>query len=102
MADKRTGILFILLILFCILTTGFYDQVFDENNFSEKIQTLKDGCDDLDHSICKIKELWGVIHSEQTLRPITGFYFHEILEKASLESYAFLSFFTYRAPPIRF
>ena len=97
---KKAGILFLFFILCGILTTGLYDQAFDDNLFSEKAQVLKDGYEDLDYSICKIKELLGGIHCFQTLGIVTSFYFHEILEKISFESSSFPLFFTYRAPPI--
>jgi hypothetical protein len=99
MRSKREGILFLIFILFCILATGFYDRVLDDNNLSEEAQISKDGYEDFDYSICKIKDLLGGIHSFQALRLVTGFYFIEILEKASFESHLFLSFFSYRGPP---
>ena len=40
MRSKREGILFLIFILFCILATGFYDRVFDDNNFSEEDANL--------------------------------------------------------------
>ena len=38
---KREGFLFLIFLLCCILTTGFFDQAFDDNNFSEKDQILQ-------------------------------------------------------------
>lgn len=102
MRGKREGILFLIFILFCILATGFYDRVLDDNNFSEEDQISEDGYGDSDYSLCKIKDLSGGIHSFQTLRLVIGFYFHEIVEKAPFEISSFLSFFTYRAPPVKF
>lgn len=101
MISKREGTLFLIFILSCILATGFYDQVFDDNNFSETDQICEDGCQDFDYSLCKIKGLLGGFHNFQTLRPVTSFYFLEILKKASFENSSFLSFFTYRAPPVK-
>ena len=101
MISKRKGTLFLIFILLGILATGFYDQVFDDDDFSETDQICEDGCQGLDHSPCKIKGFLGGIHHFQTLRPATSFYFLEIFEKASLESSSFLSFFAYRAPPVK-
>ena len=102
MRGKREGILFLISILLGILATGFYDRAFDDNNFSEEDQICQDGDKTCSYSLCKIKDLLGGIHSSQTLRLGTGFYFNEILEKASFESSSFLSFFTYWAPPVKF
>jgi hypothetical protein len=99
---KREGFLFLIFILFGILTTGFYDQAFDYDNFSEIDQISKDGNEDFDNSLCHIKELLGGIHSFQTLGLVTGFYLNEIPEKTPFESFSFLSFSAYRAPPVKF
>jgi hypothetical protein len=101
MLSKKEGTFFLIFALFCILATGFYDQVFDDNNFSETDQICEDGYEAFGYSLCKVKYLLGGIQSFQTLRPATSFYFLEIIEKASFESASFFSYFTYRAPPVK-